>query len=135
MLTYDLTCLCSACSSSSSASPCPTCCPNLPNTLFMTITGAGACSCADGTYPLVLNGAGISWEYSGTLCGDAFNINLQCSDFACAVIYLLTHSCDALPTATGATSYTCSPFIVTFADVPGPGFCCPGGTLDIVITT
>lgn len=57
------------------------CCPSgVPPLLYLTLVGSGACSCLDGTYPLVWGG--VEWFYQNvSLCaGDGVVMSISCNE-------------------------------------------------------
>jgi hypothetical protein len=126
--------------------PCPAilgavatnCCANLiPSTVHVTLTGAGACGCFSGSYPLTWNAVAQFWQYAGTVCGGrVFSLQFRCTGTDVNGFSLtLTCGADSLPLTPNAGS-TCNPLALSF----GPyafSDCCgliPPATADINAT-
>jgi hypothetical protein len=110
------------------------CCPgNMPVQLHANITDLGGCACLAGSFPLLWDGK--KWSYTGNLCNNqSFSINLLCSGSNCNS-FVLAISCNTRPIVSGTSpvSCSCSPFSLSFVNIPSNTSCC-NGTIGVTVT-
>jgi hypothetical protein len=118
-----------------------TCCGNpLPQTLHATLQNSVNCSCASGTIALVWNAGTSTWTGTGSVgtCGHQITLNFSCpSGSTCNGFTLQWAFPDSCGTGSSQTpsSCACSPLNVVFSSLDMNGCGCPGGSIQVTITT